>query len=144
MGESAILDDALTLASGFAQSKPAPQREEYELVNKSRVSQVVYPGPKMQMQVAIEIGDRQYLLRDVLIVEFAHEGEVVYASSRGLPVSGVGADASSALDDLCASFDFQYRNLVEVNEGGLTEGGKRRRASLSHVVEAVRPIEHAA
>jgi hypothetical protein len=134
-------EECITLASGFPVPK-APDRAQYALAaDAPRVSKLVYDGPRLRMQVVLDGGARRYFLRGVFVVEFAHDGDSVFASSRGLPVSGIGADDLGALEDFCASFDFQFRNLVDVDPATLTAGGRRRREAMSGAVERVEAIE---
>jgi hypothetical protein len=140
MHASAILDENVTLANGDP-VRHVQEREQYALADEPRVTKVVYDGPRLRMQVALDSGPRRYLLKGVFVVELGAEGSSVYATSRGLPVSGIGNSDLEAIEDFCTSFDYQYRNLVEVDESSLTEGGLRRRAAMRNAVEQIQRLE---
>ena len=137
MSAQAMQSEIMTLASGKPASAKATDEGEHYVLANAHVVRVVYPGPRMRMQTVIQANGRSYLVRDVLIVEFQHRGDVVFASSRGLPVSGFGHSQDEALASFCEEFDFQYRNLVEVDLSSLTEGGAERGAAMRRTVASV-------
>lgn len=127
----------MTLANGDSTiAKALVETDHYVLAN-AHVVRVVYPGPRMRMQTVIETPRRRYLIRDVLIIELSYKGEVVFASSRSLPVSGVGHSQREAIASFCEEFDFQYRNLVDADASSLTVSGIERRVAMQRAVANV-------
>ncbi len=126
-------------SEGFAR---APRPEKYEPANPGPASSsLIFMGPRMQVRTQVAFGSRRYHLRDVFVValEYAETGEV-FATHRQLPVHGQGMDQAEALASFCETFDFQWRNLVDVPLDSLTPGGQTRRRAMEAVVDRVEEI----
>jgi hypothetical protein len=133
-----------TPADGVQRIDQPMQREAYRPTESAGMSRLVFPGPRMHLETVIEAGDRLYALRGIFAVEFRvepgdeDEAPLVIATHRTLPVEGHGLTPAEALESFCETFDVQWRNLVDVDERDLTEGGRRRRRAMQDAVEAVR------
>lgn len=129
----------VTHAEGASFSKPAA-KETYAAASPGASSRLIFPGPRMQVQTQINVGQRRYVLKDMFVIDLEYgrddDGQLqVFASHRTLPVHGHGGSQAEALVVFCDAFDFQWRHLVEVPEDSLTEGGKRRRRAMQNAVE---------
>ena len=93
----------------------------------------------MQLQTEIVTNSRRYALKNLFVVNLSYledEGKV-FAEHSTLPVHGYGETPQEAILSFFESFDFQWRNLVEVSEDSLTSGGKRRREAMMGAVREV-------
>lgn len=135
-----ILQD-VTEAEGQPLRVQKPRPERYVPAEPLQESGLVFPGPRMQLRAQIVWGDRRYHLRDVFVIDLTYaEGAEVFANHRSLPVHGHGSRQKDALESFCEAFDFQWRNLVDVDEASLTPGGLRRRRAMIDAVEKVDQI----
>ena len=131
--------EGMTQATPDASEAPARSEvDEYVPADCRTGARLFYPGPRMQMRTAIAAGGRLYVLKDLFVIDLdvSEEGHV-FATHRSLPVDGVGDDESEALAAFCETFDFQWRNLVDVDEDSLTKGGLKRRRALEAIVQSV-------
>lgn len=140
---AAAINDSYAEAEGDDTRLKKGEPDAYVPVEPSQKTALVFPGPAMQLRSTIVASDRLYRLRGLFVVEFeiGEDGEDVFASHRTLPVHGHGATQAEALSSFLASFDFQWRNLVDADPTMLTPGGRRRRESMQAVVEAIEDLK---
>lgn len=130
-----------TQAEGVDVRVPARPRDSYAAATAPETSRLLFPGPRMQVQTVIQAGGREYSLRGMFVIEFEMaEDDLVFARHRTLPVDGHGSTQLEAVGSFCETFDFQWRNLVEVDERELTESARQRRQAMRDVVANVREV----
>lgn len=96
----------------------------------------------MQLRTQIVAASRRYELKDVFVVNIEYlEDDVVFVSHRTVPVHAYGGSLNEALGAFSEAFDHQWRNLVEVPESSLTNGGLKRRHAMQAVIDRVSNIE---
>ncbi len=132
----------ITYAEGH--SGPAGKvmsRDSYAATEPGKTTNLVFPGPRMQLRTQIVSASRIYELKDVFVVNIDYlEDDVVFVSHRTVPVHAYGSSLNEALGAFTEAFDHQWRNLVDVPESSLTEGGVKRRRAMQAVVEKVSRI----
>lgn len=128
-----------TYAEGREAIRPRSAEDgSYVAAEPGQSTRLVFPGPRMQLRTQIHAGGRTYSLSGVFVIQIDYLDDAdVFAYHRTLAVHGYGKNQDKALAAFCESFDFQWRNLVDVPEDALTPGGKRRRAALEAAVESV-------
>jgi hypothetical protein len=140
---SALRARDFTSAEGNSGWQPGRIADEmYVSADTNRTSSLVLPGPRMQLQTEIMTNGRRYVLKDLFVVHLSYLDEnKVFAEHATLPIPGYGETFEEAIESSFRSFDFQWRNLVEVSEDSLTLGGKRRAMALKSVVSDVPELE---
>lgn len=125
-------------------SGPVPanviHRECYAPTEPVHSSGPVLPGPKMQLQSAIQVGQRRYFLNDMFVIDLDYVDDEVLASHRTLPVCGHGSTQREALASFFEAFDFQWRNLVDAASDTLTPGALRLREAMRAVVSNIEQL----
>lgn len=128
-------------ASARPASKAVPG-DSYEPTEPGKTTDLVFPGPRMQMRTEIVAAKRRYELVGVFVVNIEYlEDEVVFVTHRTVPVHAYGKSLAEALSAFGEAFDMQWRSLVDVAEASLTEGGIRRRQAMKAVVARVTNID---
>jgi len=128
-------------ASARPANKSVP-RDSYEPTEPGKTTDLVFPGPRMQMRTEIVSEARRYELAGVFVVNIEYlESDVVFVSHRTVPVHAYGNSLADALSTFGEAFDLQWRSLVDVPEASLTEGGIKRRDAMEAVVARVSNIE---
>ena len=128
-------------ASDRPASKLVP-RDSYEATEPGKTTDLVFPGPRMQMRTEIIAAARRYELGGVFVVNIEYlEDDIVFVSHRTVPVHAYGNSLAEALGTFGEAFDMQWRSLVDVAEGSLTAGGVKRRRAMEAVVARVSNIE---
>ncbi len=97
-------------------------------------------GPRISMQVVIRAAGREYLLEGPLTISLEDADQDIFACHRTLPIHGYGRTATEALRTFAASFDQQYRALVECDVSELHESALPIRAELARLVRTVRDV----
>lgn len=130
----------ITYAEGSSDSTPkAASRDAYAATEPGKTTNLVFPGPRMQLRTQIVVGGRVYELKDVFVVDIDYlEDDVVFVSHRSVPVHAYGNGLREALSAFSEAFDHQWRSLVDVDESSLTDGGVKRRREMKAVVASVR------
>jgi hypothetical protein len=128
-----------------ASARPAIKavpRDSYEPTEPGKTTDLVFPGPRMQMRTEIVAATRRYELQGVFVVNIEYlEEDVVFVSHRTVPVHAYGSSLAEALSTFGEAFDMQWRSLVDVPEASLTEGGIKRRRAMEAVVARVSNVE---
>lgn len=132
----------ITYAEG--QSSPtgrAVPRDLYAATEPGTTTNLVLPGPRMQLRTQIVAASCVYELKDVFGVDLDYlEDDVVFVSHRTVPVHAYGGSLEEALSAFSEAFDLQWRSLVDVPESSLTDGGVKRRRAMQAVVAKVSNI----
>jgi hypothetical protein len=128
-------------ASARPASKLVP-RDSYEATEPGKTTDLVFPGPRMQMRTEIVAAARRYELDGVFVVNIEYlEDDIVFVSHRTVPVHAYGNSLAEALGTFGEAFDMQWRSLVDVAETSLTAGGVKRRRAMEGVVARVSNVE---
>jgi hypothetical protein len=129
----------ITYAEGHSGSAGKPTtKDSYAATEPGKTTNLVFPGPRMQLRTQIAAESRVYELRDLFVVELEYlEDEIVFVSHRTVPVHAYGRGPKEALQSFGEAFDIQWRSLVDVPESSLTAGGLRRRHAMESVVAKV-------
>lgn len=138
LAENLANGDTYAPAEGLGRVVQRREPDSYVPTQPAGATSLVLPGPAMQLRSQIVAGERYYLLNEFFVIEFEFGDDEVFATHRSLPVHGNGSTQQDALESFCATFDFQWRTLVEVPEDTLTAGGRRRRALMTGAVSQVR------
>ena len=135
-----LAENDITYAEGPSGSTPkAASRDAYAATEPGKTTNLVFPGPRMQLRTQIVVGARVYELKDVFVVDIDYlEDDVVFVSHRSVPVHAYGNGLPEALSAFSEAFDHQWRSLVDVDESSLTGGGVKRRRERQAVVVSVR------
>lgn len=137
LAENDLRNVTYTDGHSSAPSKPL-SRDSYAATEQGKTTNLVFPGPRMQLRTQIVAQARVYELRDLFVVDLEYlDDDIVFVSHRSVPVHAYGRGANEALRAFGEAFDLQWRSLVEVPEDSLTPGGIRRRRAMESVVASV-------
>ena len=128
-----------TYAEGHAGSASRQAwRDSYAATEPGKTTNLVFPGPRMQLRTQIVAESRVYELKDLFVVSLEYlEDEIVFVTHRTVPVHAYGRGPIEALRAFSEAFDLQWRSLVETPEDSLTAGGIKRRRAMQAVVASV-------
>jgi hypothetical protein len=129
----------VTYAEGHAGSGGKyASRDSYAPTELGKTTNLVFPGPRMQLRTQVVAESRVYELKDVFVVSLEYlEDDIVFVTHRTVPVHAYGRGLKEALAAFSEAFDLQWRSLVEAPEDSLTPGGLKRRHAMQAVVGSV-------
>ncbi len=113
-------------------------RDSYAATELGKTTNLVLPGPRMQLRTQIVAESRVYELKDLFVVDLEYlEDDIVFVSHQTVPVHAYGRGPKEALRAFSEAFDLQWRSLVDTPESNLTVGGLKRRRAMEAVVASV-------
>lgn len=137
LAENNFRDVTYTEGTG-GDARPTRSRDPYAATELGKTTNLVFPGPRMQLRTQILGEGRAYQLKDLfmLSLEYLEDG-IVFVTHRTVPVHAYGRGADAALQAFSEAFDLQWQRLVEAPEASLTPGGVKRRQAMQDVVASV-------